>query len=243
MSSPSTSLEITDNIGNNSYLNSRLVPEFDWYLIVEQSDAASEQRLDNTLINNLALSGAIMILVLLAAHFTLRSYQRKLEQMATTDQLTGAANRHLFESIFEHMSKSLPRYARPVSLITIDIDHFKQVNDTHGHNAGDMVLQAVAMVIKENIRDSDALCRWGGEEFVLLLDRCTADEALILAGKISNAVKNHNVAIGRQTIQVTLSMGVTQYHSGEPLERMIARADAALYEAKESGRDRVVLAN
>ncbi|HBN13965.1 MAG TPA: diguanylate cyclase, partial [Pseudohongiella sp.] len=202
-----------------------------------------EQRLDNTLINNLALSGAIMILVLLAAHFTLRSYQSRLEQMATTDQLTGVANRHLFESIFEHMSKSLPRYARPVSLITIDIDHFKQVNDTHGHNAGDMVLQSVATVIKENIRDSDSLCRWGGEEFVLLLDHCTADEALILAGKIGIAVKNHGVAIGRQTILVTLSMGVTQYHIGEPLDRMIARADAALYEAKESGRDRVVLAN
>ncbi|MAY57102.1 MAG: diguanylate cyclase [Gammaproteobacteria bacterium] len=243
LSSPSTSLEIADNVGTHSYLNSRLVPEFDWYLIVEQSNAASEQRLDNTLINNLALSGAIMILVLLAAHFTLRSYQSRLEQMATTDQLTGVANRHLFESIFEHMSKSLPRYARPVSLITIDIDHFKQVNDTHGHNAGDMVLQSVATVIKENIRDSDSLCRWGGEEFVLLLDHCTADEALILAGKIGIAVKNHGVAIGRQTILVTLSMGVTQYHIGEPLDRMIARADAALYEAKESGRDRVVLAN
>jgi diguanylate cyclase (GGDEF)-like protein len=243
LSTPSTSLDFYDQSGAHIYLNSRLVPEFDWYLIVEQQEAASAARLDSTLLNNLGLSAAIMILVLLIAHFTLRSYQRKLEDMATTDRLTGVANRHLFESIFEHVARSIKRYPRPVSLISIDIDYFKKVNDTHGHHAGDMVLQGVCTVIQESARDSDTLCRWGGEEFVMLLDNCSLEEAIKRADAIREAVKAHNIAFGRMTINVTLSMGVTGYHAGEPLERILSRADTALYQAKEEGRDRVVTAN
>lgn len=243
LSSPSTSQDFIDDTGAHIYLNSRLVPEFDWYLIVEQRATATEARLDSTLLSNLGLSAAIMVLVLLIAHLTLRSYQRKLEDMATTDRLTGVANRHLFESIFEHIARSIKRYPRPVSLISIDIDYFKKVNDTHGHHAGDMVLQAVCTVIQENARDTDTLCRWGGEEFVMLLDNCSLDEAIKRADTIREAVKVHKIAFGRMTINVTLSMGVTGYHTGEPLERILARADAALYQAKEEGRDRVISAN
>ncbi|ALO45337.1 sensor domain-containing diguanylate cyclase [Pseudohongiella spirulinae] len=243
LSTPSTSQDFIDPSGDHIYLNSRLVPEFDWYLIVEQRGTATEARLDSTLLRNLSLSGGIMILVLLIAHFTLRSYQRKLEDMATTDRLTGIANRHLFESIFEHIARSIKRYPRPVSLISIDIDYFKKVNDTHGHHAGDLVLQGVCTVIQENARDSDTLCRWGGEEFVMLLDNCSLEEAVKRAEIIREAVKAHKIAFGRMTISVTLSMGVTGYHVGEPLERVLSRADTALYEAKEAGRDRVITAN
>ena len=241
LSTPSTALTVTDDQDTTVYVNSRLVPEFDWYLIVEQTGAESATRLDSTLTLNLVLSGIIMTLVLLAAHVTLRSYQRKLEDMATTDSLTGVANRHLFESIFEHISRNTQRYPRPISLISIDIDHFKQVNDTHGHLAGDVVLQQVATVLREQIRDSDTLCRWGGEEFVMLLDNCPTDEAITRAEKIRQAIRSHTVPVGRAQIVVTLSMGITNYHIGEPLDRFMARADAALYQAKEEGRDRVIL--
>ena len=201
LSTPSTALTVTDDQDTTVYVNSRLVPEFDWYLIVEQTGAESATRLDSTLTLNLVLSGIIMTLVLLAAHVTLRSYQRKLE----------------------------------------DIDHFKQVNDTHGHLAGDVVLQQVATVLREQIRDSDTLCRWGGEEFVMLLDNCPTDEAITRAEKIRQAIRSHTVPVGRAQIVVTLSMGITNYHIGEPLDRFMARADAALYQAKEEGRDRVIL--
>ncbi len=242
LSTPSASLEYTNSEGHHVFLNSRLVPEFDWYLIVEQDATITEQRLDNTLLLNIGLSAAIMMLVLIIAHFTLRSYQRRLEEMATRDRLTGIANRHMFDMIFEHLSRSTQRYPRPVSLISIDIDYFKRINDTHGHQAGDMVLQAVSRGIMQHTRQSDTLCRWGGEEFILLLDNCPLDEAVKRANIIREAIKEQSVAFGRNQIRVTLSIGVTEQVPGEDLEPFIARADAALYQAKEGGRDQVVTA-
>lgn len=243
LSSPSSSLKYTDAEGHSMFLNSRLVPEFDWYLIVEQDSTRGEQRINNTLALNLILSAAIMALVLLIAHFTLRSYQRRLEDMATKDRLTGVANRHLFEMIFEHLTRNIQRYPRPISLISIDIDHFKQVNDAHGHQAGDLVLQGISTLIKQHIRESDTLCRWGGEEFVLLLDNCSIEDAMLRAQRIREAMQTHSMVFGKTIIKVSLSMGVTDYRQGEALEMFLARADAALYEAKEKGRDCIVRAD
>lgn len=243
LSSPSASLNYTDSEGRNMFLNSRLVPGFNWYLIVEQDSARDEQQINNTLAVNLLLSAAIMALVLLIAHFTLRSYQKRLEDMATKDRLTGVANRHLFEMIFEHLTRNTLRFPRPISLISVDIDHFKKVNDTYGHQAGDMVLQGISTLIQQNIRDSDTLCRWGGEEFVLLLDNCPIEDAMVRAERLREAMRTHSIVFGKTTIRVTLSMGVTDYRQGEALEMFLARADAALYEAKENGRDCTVRAD
>jgi len=243
LSSPSSSLTYLDEQDHEIFLNSRLVPEFDWYLIVEQDGSDSGARLNDTLLVNILLSVAIMALVLVIAHFTLRSYQRRLEEMATRDRLTGVANRHLFEMIFEHLTRNTQRYPRPVSLISIDIDHFKQVNDMYGHHAGDLVLQGVTTLIKQHIRDSDTLCRWGGEEFVLLLDHCPIEDAMLRAERIREALQTHSIAFGKTSLKITLSMGVTDYRQGEALEMFMARADAALYQAKEQGRDRVVRAD
>lgn len=243
LSSPSASLNYVNADDHQIFLNSRLVPEFDWYLIVEQDSAQGQQQINNTLTINLLLSAAIMALVLAIAHFTLRSYQKRLEDMATKDRLTGVANRHLFEMIFEHLTRNTLRYPRPISLISIDIDHFKQVNDNYGHQAGDLVLQGISTLIKQHIRDSDTLCRWGGEEFVLLLDNCPIEDAMLRAERIREAMQTHSIAFGKTRLKVSLSMGVTDYRQGEPLEMFLARADAALYQAKESGRDRIVRAD
>jgi len=242
LSTPSASLAYADENGHEIFLNSRLVPEFDWYLIVEQDASDSGAPLTNTLLVNILLSLAIMALVLGIAHFTLRSYQHKLEEMATRDRLTGVANRHMFEMIFDHMARTAQRYPRPVSLISIDIDHFKQVNDSYGHQAGDLVLQGVATLVKQHIRESDTLCRWGGEEFVLLLNHCTLEDAVLRAERIREAIKTSPIAFGKTSIRITLSMGVTDYRQGEALEMFLARADAALYQAKEQGRDKVIKA-
>lgn len=243
LSSPSASLEYTDVNGHSVFINSRLVPEFDWYLIVEQNSSGGEQQINNTLMINLMLSAAIMALVLAIAHFTLRSYQRRLEDMATRDRLTGVANRHLFEMIFDHVTRNSKRNPRPISLICIDIDHFKQVNDSYGHQAGDLVLQGISTLIKQHIRDCDTICRWGGEEFVLMLDNCPIEDAMLRAERIRDAMHKHSIAFGKTTIKVSLSMGVTDYRQGETLEMFMARADAALYQAKANGRDCVVRAN
>lgn len=239
LSSPSVSLTFNSDEGETVYLNSRLVPEFNWYLIVEQTGGDNARSLNTALLTNIGLSGAILLLVLFAAHLTLRSYQGRLEQMATTDQLTGAANRHTLEMLFQHVSLSMARRKRPVSAIIIDIDHFKQVNDTWGHHAGDLVLQSVASMIRSQIRDTDTLARWGGEEFVVLLEDCALDEAIQRAEALRNAARELTTPFGREQIRITLSLGVARLRDGEDLELFMSRADAALYRAKEEGRDRV----
>ncbi|TFH74907.1 sensor domain-containing diguanylate cyclase [Gammaproteobacteria bacterium LSUCC0112] len=241
LASPMATLEYISD-GQTVFLNSRLVPEFDWYLIVEQVGSGDGERLDNTLLLNLLLSAAIMALVLTIAHFTLRSYQRKLEDMATKDRLTGVANRHLFEMIFEHLTRNMQRYPRPISMISVDIDHFKSVNDSFGHQAGDLVLNEVCQLILRHIRDSDTICRWGGEEFVLLLDYCEVEEAVIRAKEIQSAMQSFSVRHDKSDIKVTLSMGVAEYKAGETLIEFMARADVALYEAKKAGRNCIVQA-
>ncbi|MDO8270691.1 MAG: diguanylate cyclase [Gammaproteobacteria bacterium] len=242
LTTPSASLSYVRSDGQTVYVNSRLVPEFNWYLMVEENDGAAEERIETTLLINIALSLAIMALVLLIAHFTLKSYQGRLEQMATTDSLTGAANRHVFDTIFDQVLRSARRRNKQVALISIDIDHFKDVNDTFGHQAGDLVIRFVADVIRTHSREADTLCRWGGEEFLLLLGDCTSDEAAERAEVIRKAVKKQSVNFGREDIRVTLSCGVAQYRSGEELFTLIARVDSALYRAKNEGRDRVIVA-
>ncbi len=242
LTTPSAALTYVRQDGQTVYVNSRLVPEFNWYLMVEEDDGAAEDRIETTLLINIALSLSIMALVLLIAHFTLKSYQGRLEQMATTDSLTGAANRHVFDAVFDQVLRSARRRNKQVAMISFDIDHFKEVNDTFGHQAGDLVIRSVADVIRAHSREADTLCRWGGEEFLLLLGDCTSEEATERAEIIRKAVKKQSVNFGREDIRVTLSCGVTQYRSGEELFTLIARVDAALYRAKNEGRDRVIVA-
>ncbi|MES1944720.1 putative two-component response regulator and GGDEF family protein YeaJ [Salinisphaera sp. PC39] len=240
LTSPSMSLTYTRPDGHTVFVNSRLVPEFDWYLLVEQTESPAEARIQKTLVVNLLVALGITILVLLVAHFTVRGYQRRLEEMATTDKLTGAANRQVFDMIFDHEIKTARRRGNePVCVVSIDIDHFKHINDTYGHQGGDTVLREIAAVIREYIRESDTLCRWGGEEFLVLLGDCSLAAARERAETIRNAVKNHPIRFGRDDIFVTVSLGVAQHRASEDLTSLIHRADMAMYEAKREGRDRV----
>jgi diguanylate cyclase (GGDEF)-like protein len=239
LANPSASFSYEGPNDGKVYVNSRLVPEFNWYLLVEQQDDPGEARIQTTLFVNILLSLIITALVLAIAYLTLSGYQRRLEQMATTDKLTGAANRQVFDLIFERAVKSAERRSRPVSMVNIDIDHFKTINDTYGHQGGDVVTQTVADLIRRNIRETDTLCRWGGEEFLLLLDDCSLDDANHRAEVIRQAVRDSRIPFGREQIAVTISLGVAQHRAGEELLTLISRSDAALYAAKQAGRDRV----
>lgn len=242
LTSPSTSLTYTKPDGEKVYINSRLVPEFGWYLIVEQAESAAESRLLNTLLLNILVALAITALVLTIAWFTLRGYQRRLEEMATTDKLTGAANRHVFEMIFTHDVNAANRRGDPVSLITIDIDHFKRINDRHGHDGGDATLRRFAAIVRDHIRDSDTFCRWGGDEFLILMSGCPTACALQTAERIQEAVRRHPFRCGGQEMSVTVSIGVAQHQPQETLPALVKRADAALYQSKNQGRDQVTAA-
>lgn len=160
-----------------------------------------------------------------------------LEWAAGTDRLTGAWNRRRFEEAATAEMALVRRRKGPVSLMIFDLDFFKRVNDTHGHTVGDTVLMEIAHVAREQLRASDALARWGGEEFIVLSPATRVDGALNLAEKIREAIELRSFpGVGT----VTVSIGVAEYALGEDLVTWIQRADEALYQAKLEGRNRVV---
>lgn len=225
--------------GGPVFLNTRLIPEFNWYLMIEQRSHPSEKRLWGTLMKNLAVSLTASLLFLFLLWLTIGGYQRRLERMATTDKLTGVMNRQAFDYYFKRMRAMRFNHRKPMSLLILDIDHFKRVNDAYGHGVGDMVLQNIAQLIQQTTRSSDQACRWGGEEFVILLDDCTLENAILRAEKLRRVVENAEVSYQKEKINITISCGVTQYRDIENLDTFINRADIALYRAKQLGRNRV----
>ncbi len=164
-----------------------------------------------------------------------------LETLSITDQLTGLNNRRYFDERFEVELGIAHRYKKHLSLVLIDIDHFKSINDSCGHLVGDQILKEFSRLLRANIRATDLLARWGGEEFILLLPETTAENARVLAEKICAAVSEHSF-LGMD--QVTASFGVTEMnHTKDSTVEAIRRADDALYQAKEEGRNRVILAS
>ncbi len=241
LTSPSNALTYENN-GETVYLNSRLVPQFKWYLLVAQTDDPAETRILHTLMVNIAISLVITLIVLFLANLTIGGYQRKLEEMATTDKLTGAANRQVFDMLFNQCVKQAKRRDMPLSTIMFDIDRFKRVNDTYGHATGDLILKAVTRTAKIHIRDSDTLCRWGGEEFLILLTDCNLEQAETVAEKIRRNIEtDRSVVHSGQSISITASFGVTQLRDEDTLSDIIIRADGALYAAKDNGRNRIEL--
>ncbi|MBI5814569.1 MAG: GGDEF domain-containing protein [Nitrospinae bacterium] len=229
--------------GETILLNSRYIPELNWYLIVEQAEDPALSALRKTLAANLAVCLLITLVVLLLTNFTVRMYQGRLEVMASTDKLTGLLNRQAFELIYGHVSKESLRAGFPLSIIIFDIDHFKQVNDTYGHSVGDLAIQLVTSTLTSTVRAVDTGCRWGGEEFVCLMDDCRGTEALHLAEKIRANISGNPLVQGPYRIEMTVSLGVAQWDGKEELAHLIHRADEAMYSAKQAGRNRAVLAS
>lgn len=168
------------------------------------------------------------------ANTELREALDQMEHAAATDRLTGAWNRRWFEDGAIQLIAASGRGEAPISLILYDLDHFKQVNDTFGHEVGDQVLKAVTEAVRGQLRASDALARWGGEEFIVLCPATTLAGATMLAEKIRQAVEGRSFP---QAGMVTISLGVAQYHPSEGLDAWVRRADEALYRAKMRGRN------
>ncbi len=165
--------------------------------------------------------------------------KKNLSDLAYRDALTGLNNRRSFEKTLAAEWKRRRRYKRPLSLIMIDIDHFKKVNDTYGHQKGDSVLQSVSGIINDNIRSSDFPCRYGGEEIAIILSETSLGNAAVTAEKLRALVENQVSEI--EGIKVTISLGVSTFveNMSEPGD-LIEAADRCLYKAKNSGRNRTV---
>ncbi len=172
----------------------------------------------------------------------LEAEKEKLEELAYTDTLTGLKNRRFFLEEAKRVIAEAERYGEPVSLMMLDIDFFKRINDEYGHDVGDEVLKKLAEVIRNNIRSSDIAARFGGEEFIILLPRTPADKAVIVAERIRQAFKRTKVLVDGKEVGTTVSIGIAEFKKGESIEELIKRADEALYEAKNTGKDKVVVA-
>lgn len=159
----------------------------------------------------------------------------RLEEMATTDALTGVLNRRRFYELLDDELQRAARYDERFSLIMLDIDHFKRVNDTFGHAVGDAVLKSLAGVVQVALRANDSLSRWGGEEFVVLAPETGREEALRLAERLRERVSDEAFPAAGT---VTVSLGVAEHRHGESGDALLNRVDEALYRAKENGRDR-----
>ena len=166
----------------------------------------------------------------------------QIRQLATHDDLTGLLNRRAILDRMQLEQRRRLRSGSPLLIAQLDIDHFKAVNDTHGHAAGDLVLQSFADTVRRNVRDTDVLARWGGEEFVLLLCDTPAADAVALMERLRQAVQAMQVPVaqGGQPITVTVSIGLARHTPADPLAGTLERADQALYAAKAGGRNRVV---
>ena len=161
---------------------------------------------------------------------------------ASVDPLTGLSNRRTFDSTL----LNLVAVDEPFTLIMMDVDHFKRINDEHGHLVGDRVLRQLAKLVSARTRATDVVSRYGGEEFAILLPRTRIYEGKQIAEKMRSGIGGMNMRrtdTGVQLGRVTSSFGVAEYQRGEAIEALIARADSALYSAKRNGRDRVELSS
>ena len=160
----------------------------------------------------------------------------KLSHIANHDKLTSVYNRHMFEEMLQKELSRARRYSRPLSLIMVDADYFKEVNDRYGHQTGDAVLKAIASTLNEHIRSSDSVARWGGEEFVITLPDTERAQALHLAEELRLIIAETAFPEG---VRLTCSFGVTSYKEEDTLQSLFARIDASLYRAKQFHRNNV----
>ncbi len=217
------------------------VPGERWRLL------ASASRSDRNVVSNwlgttagflLALASGLGAGLLALASGRLRASNRKLELLATTDPLTGSHNRrHMVRQIHNELSR-LARGGMPLSAILLDIDHFKRVNDEHGHSAGDETLRSVVRLIQNELREHDTLGRWGGEEFLIVAPQTDTTGARALAERLRSLIERTPILILERRLYITASFGIATAAAKDTVESLVERCDGALYRAKRRGRNR-----
>jgi diguanylate cyclase (GGDEF)-like protein len=168
---------------------------------------------------------------------------RRVEEVAATDPLTGLYNRRHFGKVLEQMFAEAQRYDTDLACVMIDLDGYKQLNDAYGHQVGDQILVVAGRVITANMRKMDVAARYGGDEFIVLVPRATADEASQVVQRIREEYRQACRVLLRRNEGPTMSVGIGSLQGDGPVtaEQLVARADGALYRAKESGRNRIIL--
>jgi diguanylate cyclase (GGDEF)-like protein len=195
-----------------------------------------QQGIDYQLFWKVLAVAALLLLMVFYWNRKLSRLNRKLEQLAVTDQLTGLYNRLKIDQTLNSEIQRAQRTGQPLSLMMLDLDYFKQINDVFGHQAGDQALLSLAELLHVRTREIDLVGRWGGEEFIIICPHTTLEGALTLAESVRATVAAHRFAHKQD---LTVSIGVSNYGEGDSGKDLVARADAALYMAKHAGRNQV----
>lgn len=224
--------------GRGHFLNVRFIPELDWYLFVDKHETGALAGIRQSLYINLLICLVVTAIVLTLVHIALRRYQARIAALATTDQLTDLLNRRGFDLLANQAIQEARRNPSPLCALLLDLDNFKDLNDNHGHLAGDEVLRGFANKLRDNLRQSDILCRWGGEEFIILLKDSSPEQARLLAEKIRQQTEHASFSYKDASLHITTSIGLAELHPDDSLNELLARADRALYRAKKTGRNR-----
>ncbi|MNI01459.1 Response regulator PleD [compost metagenome] len=224
--------------GQGHFLNVRFIPELNWYLFVDKREDSALGEIRQSLYLNLLICLLVTLIVLALLNRVIKRYQDKIQAQAILDSLTELPNRRGFDLLAAQAMHEARREPKPLTALLLDLDHFKALNDTYGHLAGDQVLIGFARDLESCLRHSDIVCRWGGEEFIVLLKDTDGKTGLMIAEKIRQHVEEQRYAYNSKALHVTVSIGLTTQQPDDTLHSLLSRADHAMYRAKQTGRNR-----
>ncbi|MDH4945475.1 sensor domain-containing diguanylate cyclase [Sulfurimonas sp. C5] len=220
-------------------LKTKYIPELHLYLLVEAKINDFTENAHQAFYLNVSISLFFTLIVTVIILLTIKKYNKTLSFMAQHDPLTELYNRRSFEDKMKYLHQLSKRNKEPLSFLFLDMDNFKHINDKYGHSVGDEVLKRVAEILQQHVRQTDVVARWGGEEFIVALST-HLENAQKIAEKLRIAINTDIVLNELVEEDVTSSLGITACKEDEPLEHVIVRVDNAMYEAKRSGKNRVI---
>ena len=227
--------------GSKYILNTKYIPELDLYLTVEANLEDFTKNVKKIFYINIIISLLITIIIALIVYFVIKNYSSKLEYLSNNDTLTNISNRRDFEEKLQNLLLLQKRNQSDMSIIFIDIDNFKSINDQFGHHKGDMVLKRAAKILKENIRQTDLIARWGGEEFIIALIDSTLENSQTVTQKLRKALENDLELQNIAGYSITGSFGLTMVQESDTQEQLIMRSDKAMYQSKNNGKNKVTV--
>jgi diguanylate cyclase (GGDEF)-like protein len=229
--------------GETYLLDTRFIPELGWYVFVEQNQRHATAEIWDAFVTNLWVGFGIILLTAAIVAWAIATYHRRLDLMATTDKLTGLSNRQVFEAALEQSTFARRRLGKGFAVLLIDIDNFKRINEAHGHLSGDEAIRNVAAATRRRLRKTDLVCRWGGEELIVLAPDCPLEEARRLAEALRAGIRAEKLFDPDDGARVTISVGVAVFQVGDTTDRILSRVDVALGHAKQQGGDCVRVAD